>query len=161
MTMTMSPLMSEPRNQPPRRGKPEESQRLLAMPTHEIRLSPEFVQALKSVAPKGRRRVLRYVLALALIVAGVSLAVVPEARHRIASAWHRVWHGEPAATLVAPPTSAPAAPTTSAEQTPSAAATAPLIVIPTVVISSAAPDTGSSSAKPSKPPRKWQRPSPR
>jgi hypothetical protein len=157
MTMTMSPLMSEQHQQPPQGGKPREHSGLLAMPTREIKLSPEFVDALKQVAPKTRRRVLRYVLALAVLVAGVSLAVVPEARHRIASAWHRMWHGEPpAAASVAPPVSAPLEPTVSADTAlPSAAASASAIVIPPVVISSAAPDTSSSSSsKPSKPPKR-------
>lgn len=161
MTMTMSPLMSERKQQPPPGGKRKEHSGLLAMPTREIKLSPEFVHALKQVAPKRRTHVLRYVLALAVLIAGVSLAVVPGARHRIASAWQHVWHGETAAASVAPATPAPATPTASVEQTPSAVVSAAPIVIPPVVISSAAPDTSSSSTRPSKPPKRWQRQSPR
>jgi hypothetical protein len=161
MTMTMSPLMSE-HEQPPPGGRPDEPQRLLAMPTHEIRLSPEFVKALKSVAPKARRRKLPYILALAFLVAAGSLAVVPTARHRVAAAAYRLWHRDQPAAAVVPSASAPAQPTASAQGAPSAVVAAPTIVIPPVVISSAGPDTSSSSpTKPSKPPGKWQRQSPR
>ncbi len=163
MTMTMTSLMSE-RQQQPAGGNPKEHSGLLAMPTREIKLSPEFVQALQKVAPKGRKRVLRYVLLLAVVVAGGSLAVVPEARHRIASAWQRAWHGGSNAASVAPVASAPTQPSSSSDAVtagPSAAVSAPAIVIPPVVISSAAPDTSSSSTKPSKPPKRWQRQSPR
>ncbi len=162
MTMTMSPLMSERQEQPPPGGKPREHSGLLAMPTREIQLSPEFVKALKSVAPKARRRVLRYVLLAAVLVAVGSLAVVPSARHRVAAAAYRLWHGAPPAAAAAPTVSAAAQATPSVEQTPSAVVSASPIVIPPVVISSATPDTSSSStAKPSKPPKRWQRQSPR
>ena len=160
MTMTMSPLMSERQQPPPPGAKRREHSGLLAMPTHEIKLSPEFVDALKQVAPKGRRRVLRYILLLAVVVAAASLAVVPEARHRIASGWHRMWHGDQAAS-VAPLPSAPPQPTTPVAQPPALSASAAPIVIPPVVISSAGADTSSSSTKPSKPPKRWQRQSPR
>jgi hypothetical protein len=161
MTMTVSPLMTEGREGGPPGHKAAESQRLLAMPTHEIRLSPEFVHALKQVAPKVRRRKLPYILALAVLVAGGSLAVVPAARHRVAAAAYHLWHRDQPAAAVVPTASAPAQPTASTEQAPSAVVTAPTIVIAPVVISSAGPDTSSSSAKPSKPPKKWPRQSPR
>jgi hypothetical protein len=159
MTMTMSPLMSERREQP-RRSKPEESQRLLAMPTHEIRLSPEFVHALKSVAPKPRRRKLPYVLALAVLVAAGSLAVMPAARHRIAAATYRLWHEHQPTASVEPTATAPVQPTASAAEAPASVVSVQPIVIPPVVISSAGADTSSATAKPSKAPRKWQRQSP-
>ncbi|HEX8790228.1 MAG TPA: hypothetical protein VF765_04700, partial [Polyangiaceae bacterium] len=113
--MTTSSLMAHPHDPPPPQVEELEGpgRSMLAMPTHEIKLSPEFVDALKQVAPKPRKRVLPYVLALAVVVAGVSLAAVPEARHRIASAWHRAVHGELAAPSVVPSTSAPV-PTVSA-----------------------------------------------
>lgn len=162
MTMTMSPLMSDRQEQPPPEGKPREHSGLLAMPTREIRLSPQFVEALKGVAPKPRRRVLRYVLLAAVLVAAGSLAVVPSARHRVAAAAYRLLHGPPAAASVAPTVSAAAQDTPSVEPAPSAVASTNPIVIPTVVISSATPDASSSStAKPSKQRKRWQRQSPR
>jgi len=160
MTMTMNSLMSDERQEPPPppRG-PRRS--LIAMATSEIKLSPEFVQALKDIAPKARRHTLRYVLLLAVLVAAGSLAVVPSARHRVAAAAYNLWHrGQPAAAVV-PTVSAPTQPSAPAAEAPSAVVTAPPVVIPPVVISSAAADTASSSAKPSKAPRKWQRQAPR
>jgi hypothetical protein len=116
---------------------------LLTIPTRDLELTPEFVQALEQVAPKGRSRVLRYVLALATLVAVASLAVVTEAGHRVASAWHRVLHHHQVATSIAPPTSVPeqpiAQPTAPAEQAPCA----------------------SSSPNPSKPRKRSQRQFPR
>jgi hypothetical protein len=159
MTMTMNSLMSDERQEPPPPRGPRRS--LIAMATSEIKLSPEFVQALKSIAPKARRHTLRYVLLLAVLVAAGSLAVVPSARHRIAAAAYNLWHrGQPAAAVV-PTSTAPTQPSAPTADAPSAMLTAPPIVIPPVVISSATADTSSSSAKPSKPPRKWQRQSPR
>lgn len=158
MTMTMSPPMSERQEPPPPRG-PRKS--LLAMATSEIKLSPEFVQALKTIAPKARRHTLRYVLLLAVLVAAGSLAVVPSARHRVAAAAYRLWHREQPVAAVVPTASAPAQPSASTAEGSPSIVTAPPIVIPPVVISSAGADTSSSSPKPSKPPRKWQRQSPR
>jgi hypothetical protein len=158
MTMTMGSLMSERQEPPPPRG-PRRS--LIAMATSEIKLSPEFVQALKSIAPKARRHTLRYILLLAVLAAAGSLAVVPSARHRVAAAAYGLWHREQPAAAVVPNASGPLQPGASAEQAAPALVTAPPIVIPPVVISSAGPDTSSSSAKPSKPPRNRQRQSPR
>jgi hypothetical protein len=92
MTTTTNVLLMEGREQSPHAGKPEEPHRtLLAMPTHEIKLSPQFVQALQKVAPKVRRRKLPYILGLAVLVAAGSLAVAPSARHRVAVAAYRLW----------------------------------------------------------------------
>jgi len=157
MTMTMNSLMSDERQEPPPPRGPRRS--LIAMATSEIKLSPEFVQALKNIVPKARRHTLRYVLLLAVLVAAASLAVVPSARHRIAAAAYRLVHREQPAAAVVP--SAPLQPTASAAEAPAPAVSVQPIVIPPVVISSATADTSASSAKPSKPPRKWQRQSPR
>ena len=159
MTMTMNSLMPDERQEPPPPRGPRRS--LIAMATSEIKLSPEFVQALKDIAPKARRHTLRYVLLLAVLVAAGSLAVVPSARHRVAAAAYGLWHrGEPAAAVL-PTASAPTQPSAPAAEAPSAVVTAPPIVVPSVVIASATADTSSSSAKPAKPPRKWQRQAPR
>lgn len=161
MIATMNVLTMERREQPPPEGVPQDPHRaLLAMPTQQIKLSPEFVQALVKVAPKRRRHKLPYILGLAVIVAAGSLAVVPSARHRVAAAAYRLLHGAQPVAAVVPSAPASVQPTASAEASPALASTQP-IVIPPVVISSAAPDTGSSSAKPSKPPRKWHRAPPR
>jgi hypothetical protein len=119
------------------------------MPTHELELNPEFVQALKQLSFKGRSRVPRYVLALAAFVAVASLAVVPEAGHRIASAWHRMWHHHQAATSIAPPPSVPEQPIAQPQPQPQptdSAEEAPYCAV-----------VSSSSPQPSKPPKSGPR----
>jgi hypothetical protein len=126
-------------------------ERYAARPTIELELTPEFVQALRQLEPKGRSRVPRYVLALTVFVAVAWLAVVTEAGHRIASAWHRMGHNDQAATSIAPAPSVPAQPveqpiaqpTDSDEQAPYCGV------------------FSSSSPKPSKPPKTSQRRFPR
>jgi hypothetical protein len=159
MTMTMNSLMSEERQEPPPPRGPRRS--LLAMPTSEVKLSPEFVRAIKSIAPKARRHTLRYILLLAVLVAAGSLAVVPSARHRVAAAANNLWHRVHPASAIVPSASSSLQPTAPAGEVPAPVVSVQPIVIPPVVISSATTDTSSSSAKPSKSPRKWQRGSPR
>jgi hypothetical protein len=159
MTMTMNSLMSDERqDQPPPQGP---GRSLIALPTSEVKLSPEFVQALKDIAPKARRHTLRYVLLLALLVAAGSLAVVPSARHRIAAAAYRLVHRDQPAVAVVASASSPVQTTASAAEAPAPTASPQPMVIPPVVISSATADASSSSAKPSKPSKKWQRQAPR
>lgn len=57
---------------------------LTAMPTHLIELSPAFVEALKQVAPKARRRKLPIVLAVVAVVVLV-VGLVPSTRQRVLS----------------------------------------------------------------------------
>jgi len=67
--MTISMRMTRHSQQPRTEHKPRRRlDSLLDMPTHLITLSPAFLDALRKVAPKGRRRTLRYVLVLAAIV---------------------------------------------------------------------------------------------
>jgi hypothetical protein len=116
------------------------------MPTHELELNPEFVQALEQLAPKGRSRGPRYVLALVAFVAVAWLAVVSEAGHRVASAWHHMRHHDPVATSIAPPTPVPE----EAIEEPTASDERPFCAV-----------VSSSSPKPSKPPKRSQRRFPR
>jgi hypothetical protein len=89
------------------------------MPTHQITLSPDFLHALKGIAPK-RRRGAGWVLALALVAAAISVGVVPAARHRVLAAFaHRV----PAAIVASAPKLDPVpAETTIAESQPAPSA---------------------------------------
>ena len=67
--MTISMKMTRHSQQPRTEHKPRGRLDSLAdMPTHLITLSPAFLDALRKVAPKARRRTLRYLLALAAVV---------------------------------------------------------------------------------------------
>lgn len=129
-----------------------------AMPTSEVRLHPSFVQALKNVAPKKRRAVLRYVLLLALLAVVGALAASRSVRETVlAKVRHLVSPGQDAAAATVPPSVAPAmsmsmstaTPTGSgvaAPSAPAATAVAPVVAIPGAGSASAP----SSSTKPAK-----------
>jgi hypothetical protein len=159
MTMTMSHQMTgRPQPPPPEGGPPEPRRSLLAMPTHAIKLSPSFLEALKRVAPKTRRRKLPYVLALALVAAAVTVGIVPSLRHRAVAIANNVFHRDAPAVSVAPPPT----PMDGASVTATSTAT------PAPVTSAAAPDSvpstpsaATSTPKSPKGPKKWQRRAPR
>jgi hypothetical protein len=94
MTMTMGDPMTGRRQPPPppEGGLPEHRPSLLAMPTHAIKLSPAFLDALKRVAPKTRRRKLPYMLALALVAAATTIGSVPSLRHRAGAIANHLLH---------------------------------------------------------------------
>jgi hypothetical protein len=168
MTMTMGePLRGQP-EQPEQPHAPRERRHsLTAMPTHLIELSPAFVDALKQVAPKTRRRKLPLVLGL-LVVAALVVGLVPSTRQRVLSL---VLHRTTASASAAPsPSDAPpiATSTTAAPTAEWVAVTVPTqeIAAPSASVSaSSAPSASAPSTASAKATKKvpwWkQRKSPR
>ncbi len=104
-----------------------------SLPTAEIELSPDFLEALRKIAPVKRRRTAPYVL-LAMVAVILGVAFVPGARQRVLTSAHRLLDREAAAATAAPPADAmpvqaPAAPPVAA---PPAVVPAPGAVEPTV-----------------------------
>jgi hypothetical protein len=127
------------------------------MPTHQITLSPHFMQALKDVAPRRRPRA-GWVLVLALGAAAISVGIVPAARQRVLAAFT---HRAPAASAEAthPPMSALSAPSAPKVDPVPAGTTIADLALPAP---SAAPNaTAAASTKPTLLPRKSPRRAPR
>jgi hypothetical protein len=87
-----------------------------AADTGLLTLSPEFLDALRKVAPKRRRVKIRYVVGLGLAVVAVVLAADASMRDFVAARWHR---GGDASRAIA------------AEQAMNPATTAPAVEQPT------------------------------
>jgi hypothetical protein len=151
--MTTTHPMTRSRNQQP--TEPSEHSLLKAMPTHQITLSPDFLHALKGIAPKRRRGAL-WVLVLALAAAAISVGIVPSARQRVLAALvHRV----PAAISASTPTSAPSAPSAPKLDAVPAESTIAELAQPAPT---AAPNaTAAASTKPTLTPRKSPQRAPR
>jgi hypothetical protein len=156
MTMTMGdPMTGRPQPPPPPEGGlPEYRPSLLAMPTHEIELSPAFLEALKRVAPKTRRRKLPYVLALAFVAAATTVGGVPWLRHRAGAIAIHLLHRDAPTVSVSPPP--PALDTASAAATSTAT---PALVTSTVTADSVPSIPRSATSAPTSPknPKKLQR----
>jgi hypothetical protein len=83
-----------------------------AADTGLLTLSPEFLDALRKVAPKRRRMKIRYVVGLGLAAVAVVLAADASMREFVAARWHR-GGGDPSRAIAAeqamkPATTAPA-----------------------------------------------------
>jgi hypothetical protein len=155
--MTTTRPMTRPRNLQP--TDPSQHSLLKAMPTHLVALSPEFLQAVRRVAPR-RRRAAGWVLALAVLAAAIGVGVVPSARQRVLAA---IAHRFPAAAALAttPTTSAlsaPSAPKLDAVPAESAVAELPL---PAPSAPSGSTVSASASPKSISPQRKSPRRAPR
>jgi hypothetical protein len=149
--MTTTHPMTRPRD--PQPTEPSEHSLLKVMPTHEIRLSPDFMHALRGIAPK-RRRAAGWVLVFALAAAAIAVGVVPAARRRaIAVLAH------PASVSMPAPSSVPSAP--SAPKLDPAPAESTIAELSTPAPSAAPSTTASASSKLAPPSKKSPRRAPR
>jgi hypothetical protein len=86
-------------------------------------LSPEFLDALRRVAPKRRRMKIRYVVGLGLAVVAIVLAADASMRDFVAARWHR--GGEAPRAIAAEQATKPATTAPAVEQ-PIAATNTPV-----------------------------------
>lgn len=160
MTMAMSdPIPGQPKPPEQQQQPRPRLHSLTAMPTHLITLSPAFLEALRKVAPKGRRSKLPYVVGL-LLVAAIVVGAVPAARQRVIALAQGVLHRTPAAVAAPasadPGTSAVPPVETATASVPAApsAVVAPVVVVPQQIVTSSATSAASApSAKAAKPPK--------